>query len=314
MKLLRRLCLAVGLLIGFSAGAQAQIITPNGPTSGSEVFTSSGSGTIPAGATQFRILGIGGGSSGAGGATVASSGSGGGGGGGGLKIDPGWMAVSGLPQLSFTVAIGAGVTTASSGASGNVCGDNTVSFGSYTFTAWSNRHDCNSGVFRSTSTGGFGGGGNFRVSVSAGAGVQTLIDYNAVVSSGAGCSALGVAGLNGNARNGVGGGGSGGGLNTGAFQNGGSGSISISSFGQATTATGGTSDGANGTMSSAPVAWPFQFDGSGGGGGAGNDAGVGGNGAAGTQPGGGGGGGGSGTTGGGTGGAGGAGAIFIEWN
>ena len=129
---------------------------------GSATYLSSGSGAIPSGATQFRILGIGGGQSGAGGGTVASSGSGGGGGGTGAKMDTGWLPVSTLPQLSFTVSIGAGGNTASAGAAGNLGNNTTVSFGATIYTAFGAGGTApTAGSSGAASNGGTGGSGIF---------------------------------------------------------------------------------------------------------------------------------------------------------
>jgi len=275
---------------------------------GSATYLANGSGTIPAGATQFRIIGIGGGQSGAGGGTFASSGSGGAGGGTGSEIDTGWIPVSQLPQLGFTVSIGAGGSTAAAGAIGNVGNNTTVTFGSTVFTFnGANSTTATAGSSGATSTGGRGGGGIFQ----AGATVTNSF-YNWYASGGYGSSATGAPAAPSNTPNGPGSGAAGGGLSSGSFVAGGATGFigNASSSGQT---VGGATAGANGANGVPSTTWPLGMAGLGGGGGAGNGAGVGGNGGNGAQPGGGGGGGGSGTTGGGTGGAGGNGAVFIEW-
>ena len=278
---------------------------------GSATFTSSGSGVIPAGATQFRILGIGGGSSGAGGGTVAASGSGGGGGGSGVKLDTGWIPVSVLSTLSYTVSIGAGGTTASAGAVGNIGGDTTITFGDTVYNFYGAGGTPGSvataGSSGSSSTGGTGGSGNYQSTTGS-----VVYFYNSGCAPGGGSSAVGVSSAATFSHDIPGGGGSGGGLNTGTFTV--SATLTTLAKGHNFITNGQSSQGGNGNNgATVNTTWPLMSDGLGGSGGAGNGAGVGGNGGTGSQPGGGGGGGGSGTTGGGTGGAGGAGAVFIEW-
>ena len=278
---------------------------------GSATFISSGSGVIPAGATQFRILGIGGGSSGAGGGTVAASGSGGGGGGSGVKLDTGWTPVSVLSTTSYTVSIGAGGTTASAGAVGNIGGNTTVTFGGTVYTFYgaggAGGSVATAGSSGSSSTGGTGGLGNYQ----SGTG-SVVYYYNSGCAPGGGSSAVGVSSPASFSHDLPGGGSGGGGLNTGTFAV----SAGVNTFAKGTSfaTSGQSSQGGNGNNgATVNTTWPLMSDGLGGSGGAGNGAGVGGNGGTGSQPGGGGGGGGSGATGGGTGGAGGAGAVFIEW-
>jgi len=278
---------------------------------GSATYLSNGSGTIPAGATQFRIVGIGGGASGAGGGTVAATGSGGGGGGTGSKIDTGWLPVSSLPQLSYSVSIGVGGSTASAGANGNPGGNTTVTFGSQIIQfPGANTTQATAGSSGAASTGGTGGSGLFGATSNS-----RNVLFNSTVSGGAPCSSSGVASQAPTAPYSPSGGGAGGGLNTGTFQAGAASGLvqtPLNNF-AFTSANGGSTAGQAGSNGATNSTWPFSLDGIGGGGGAGNGAGVGGNGGTGSQPGGGGGGGGSGTTGGGTGGAGGNGAAFIEW-
>ena len=280
---------------------------------GSAIFTSSGSGVIPAGATQIRILAVGGGSSGAGGTTVAATGSGGGSGGVGSMIRSDWLPLSTFGTNNYTVTIGAGGTTASAGAAGNVGGNTTVVIGSFTFTAGgATTPTATAGASGATSTGGTGGGGVFTATPIAGNVGNSTLYFNAIATAGDGTSAVGVTSTA-NTRMGPCPGGSGGALNTGVATAGNAGGAVQSAFGIMAGGSSGSAGGGNGGNAAANANWPV-FDGAGGGGGGGgNAAGTGGNGGTGGQPGGGGGGGGSGTTGGGTGGAGGAGAVFIEW-
>jgi len=285
---------------------------------GSATYLSSGSGTIPAGATQFRIIGIGGGGSGAGGGTVASTGSGGGGGGSAAKIDTGWLPVSSLPQLSYSVVIGNGGASAAAGAVGNTGSNSSVAFGSviYTFDGANN----SSPTAGSSGAGTTGGGGGLQGVFSSGpngVGNSGLTTYytSAASDSGDGCNSTGTPQGQVHVRYGPSAGAAGGGLNSGTFIAGGTSPTleNPSNVGNRAGAIGGLTAGASGSSGTSNTSWPSGAEGVGGGGGAGNGAGVGGAGGAGGYPGGGGGGGGSGTTGGGTGGAGGNGAVFMEW-
>jgi len=291
---------------------------------GSATYLASGSGTIPAGATQFRIILIGGGSSGAGGGTFASSGSGGGGGGCGVKLDTGWLPVSQLPTLSFTVTIGKGGAQAPAGSNGNVGGDTSIAFGSFNFggpVLTGSSPAPTAGSSGATSSGGAGGNtGNGQIGHAGGVGGNggTVLGWGFIATSGPGSTATGGSFSGTYGADGPSSGGSGGGLNSGVAIAGGSGGLIYNALSYNIYASGGSTGGGNGANGALATNWPtggpgIAQDGAGGGGGGGNGAGVGGNGGTGSQPGGGGGGGGSGTTGGGTGGAGGDGAAFVEW-
>lgn len=306
-----RILLGVLLALGLAFGAQAQTISSAPYFAYTQTFLSSGSGTIPANMKECQILGIGGGSSGAGGGTVASSGSGGGGGAAGIKIDSGPLSASSFPTLSYSVVIGAGGSVASVGASGNIGGNTTITFGAQTFTAYGSgsNGEATAGASGVASTGSHAGNTPlFSASPSA---VQ--LGFNWIAEGGASSTAVGAAPQSPNTQNSPGAGGAGAGINAGAFVGGGQSPYVITGFASGDAYTPDVA-GAAGVVGASNALWPLGLDGIGGSGGSGNGAGIGGNGGAGGQPGGGGGGGGSGTTGGGTGGAGSAGGLWIGCN
>lgn len=311
-----RLFLAAAWICAPAAAAYGQSVNPGPSTPApqyAKVFLASGSGTLPTACVAFHILGVGAGASGAGGTTVAVSGSGGGSGGTGAQVDTGWLPVSLLSTLNYSVVVGAGGATAAAGAAGNTGGNTTVTFGGAVFTfGGANSTAPTAGASAAASTGGAGGApANYIVSPSgAGAAGVATVFYNAGVVSGNGSSALGGPAVAAAVRMLPTAGGAGGGLNAGAFQVGGG--TNLSGYSGVGGTVGGAAAGANGGNGQSNASWPLGLPGNGGGGGAGNGTGVGGNGGSGGQPGAGGGGGGSGTGGGGTGGAGGNGAAYVE--
>ncbi len=262
-------------------------------SAGSATYLSSGSGSIPPWARQFRILGIGGAGSGAPGGPIppGGSGSGGGSGGTGAKIDTGWLPVSLLPTLSYTTTVGAGGAQAPAGStSGNAGSNSTITFGSTPTFGFVGAvfSQASPGAASSASSGGYGG-----LQGSFGSTSGTVAGYGFVVQSGVGSSAVGAASTPNNVSNGPSAGGGGGGIASGVFKPGANGAYSISYWTNVSPPIGGTTSGASGGNAPANAVWPQGSDGVGGGGGAGGNGTAGGAGGAGSQPGGGGGGGGS---------------------
>jgi hypothetical protein len=106
----------------WSCGTSVKALTPN-----KQIFTASGTFTIPAGVTAVKLTVVGGGGGG-GGATAAGNGSGGGSGGIGIK----WL--TGLtPGNTLTITVGASGTGVSA-ANGTAGGASSVASGTQTIT------------------------------------------------------------------------------------------------------------------------------------------------------------------------------------
>ena len=331
---MKRLALLALSALSFPAFSLANPAVGNGNYSTYKaLFTANGVGTIPANMSVCDFVVEGGGQSGAGGGTVAVSGSGGGSGATATKYFKYGIPVSQLPQLSYTVTIGAGGAAAAAGAVGNPGATTIIAFGNLTIRGFGATGTAPSaGVSGALSTGGVSGGLGGSIPTQACGGSTVSLNLNSINVSGAGSSALGVPGNLCAVRLGPGPGGAGGGLNAGVAQAGqvggnsqnditGSAADPVITYGFCAGGTpGGATGGGNGPAGNSaggnsaqnPLFWPLGADGCGGAGGGGNALGAGGAGGAGVQPGGGGGGGGSGTGGGGAGGKGGDGEAFLS--
>lgn len=244
-----------------------------------QVFTSSGTWTMPNWATRVEVYAIGGGCGGGSGARAASgTTSSGGAGGAGAGVSSGvFLPATISPSQTVTVggggAGGAAITTDSTAGAAGAAGNSSF-FGTLLRAA------TNSG----------GGGGLINGSSSAS---STVVSGNAGT---AGPGASGTNGAAGSAANGVTGapgGGSGGGITaTPAFTKGGTGGSPVANSASTNIGTGGQTDGAAGTVGNTPSVGS-AIPGGGGGGGASSVLGAGGAGGAGGSYGAGGGGGGS---------------------
>ncbi len=107
-------------------GASPDLISPHG----AQIFTSSGTFTVPNGVTALETVAVwGGGGSGAG--SVASTQAGGGGQGGGLGL---LYNVAVVPGQTCSYTIGAGGAVVSPGANGNAGGASSITIGSNTYS------------------------------------------------------------------------------------------------------------------------------------------------------------------------------------
>jgi hypothetical protein len=190
-----------------------------------QVFTSSGTFTIPSGITSVKVTLVGAGGAG-GGATATNNGGGGGSGGAALKWLPGLT-----PSNTLTVTVGAGGTGVSA-AAGNAGGASSISSGTQTITTV-------------TANGGSGGNANGSQS-SGGSGAAISTNGDANFGGVSGFDGIGVSGgpgagsmFGGGAPNSTGGqpgnaalstGGGGGGAGAGANRTGGSGANGIIVF------------------------------------------------------------------------------------
>lgn len=277
------------------------------------VFTSSGTFTIPSGATTVRIICVGGGGGGGGGCLSNSTSSNrcGGAGGGGGSVNIGTYLVSVLSS-TLTITIGTGgsqgggaVSNGSSGSAGGTAGVTSVTSSSYNGTAgttricWGNNGLGGSGgtVGGTSSTGGSGGSQGYNGGT-GGAGSNSTGSIGSQTSGSTGLSY------------GPYGGGGGGGINSSNVHAAGGNCFGIYPF-QDSNTTAGAAGGGAGPAATATRGTSHDWGNVGGSGGGGNNAGAGGAGGAGIYGSGGGGGGAGSSSSGGTGGLGGSGLVII---
>ena len=195
-------------------GTSGNVLTSDGTTwtsaaaaaggfSNLQVFTSSGTFTIPSGITKVKVTVVGGGGGG-GGSDGNINGSGGGGGGAAIEI------ISGLtPGGTVSVTVGAGGTGVSNGA-GNTGG--TSSFGAYCSATGGSGSGAQANL---AGSGGVGSGGNLNIAGQPG---QTAEDISTRPSMAGGGTILGGGG-NGRTTTGANAGGAYGGGGGGAWSN-----------------------------------------------------------------------------------------------
>ena len=182
-----------------SQGASAPIWqTASGGFSNMQVFTSSGTFTVPAGITKVKVTVVGGGGNGG---TGSTSSAGGGGGGGGAAIS----IISGLtPSSTVSITVG--------GAGG------TSSFGAYC-SATGGGAGASSGTGNDGGVGGIGSGGQLNIKgsggVSNGASPAVCFGGSSILGGGANGGGSGITGNAGKAGGSYGGGGGGGEQGTG---------------------------------------------------------------------------------------------------
>lgn len=208
---------------GATTNGQITVTKINGVGIQKQVFTSSGTFTIPAGVTQVKVTVMGGGGGG-GGSTVTNNG----GGGGSAALSFKWL--TGLnPTSTLTVTIGAG-GTGNSGTTGNAGVQSSVSSGTQTITTITAPGGSAGFSVGATSAGGGqvgggtggdltegGGGGVLGTGGTGGSGANSLF--------GGGAGGAGAGGFAGNNATGSGSGGGGG--SSGASQPGGTGGSGI---------------------------------------------------------------------------------------
>lgn len=153
------------------AATQSQHAVQMGQVLGKQqIFTSSGSFTVPVGVTQIFVTAVGGGAGGGGGGGNTSSGGAGGGGGGGQGQQTVKQAITVAPAQVLTITIGAAGNGASGGTSGGTTGSTGGAGGNTTLTG-------SSPTVSITMTGGSpgsGGVGNSGTGITAsGAGGQS---------------------------------------------------------------------------------------------------------------------------------------------
>jgi hypothetical protein len=192
------------VLTSGGASAAPTWTTPTGGFSNLQVFSASGTFTVPAGITKVKVTVVGGGGGGAGGISGSYQGNGGGAGGASIKI------ISGLtPAGTVTVTVGTGGTAGSAGANAGGSG-NTSSFGAYC-SATGGAGGQNSSVSTASAAGGVGSSGDLNIQGSASTSGSITDSYpspgaSSILGGGGACTA-GAAGSTGGAYGGGGGGG-----------------------------------------------------------------------------------------------------------